>query len=97
MIFGAAHQFAPLHPSLRSVCQVQTGGYNIGIDTFDSLNYLCHNDKSFESCCILGIQSDMISSREPLFHLGVLWIRDETIVLQCLRGSQLSFNFTIRF
>jgi hypothetical protein len=61
-IVGAAHQFAPLHPSLRSICRVQTGGYSIGIDTFDNQNYLCHNDKSFESCCILGIQSDMISS-----------------------------------
>ena len=80
MIFGAAHQFAPLHPSLRSVCQVQTGGYNIGIDTFDSLNYLCHNDKSFESCCILGIQSDMISSREPLKHCTTMLERFSTFI-----------------
>lgn len=82
-------------PSRRDWPRVQTSDYRHGIDTSDNPQNSCHNGKSFESCCIFSNQFNMISSWEPLFRWGVLGFCGETIVLQPLRGSQLSFNFAI--
>jgi hypothetical protein len=50
----AVAQFAPLPSSLRSVGRGQTGGNRHGRDTFGIHQDLCHNGKSFGSCCISG-------------------------------------------
>jgi len=54
-----AGQFVPLPPSGgRGQIDVDTHG----IDTSDIRQDLCHNDKSFDCCCISGIVSGIISS-----------------------------------